>query len=711
MEYNILEVYGTHIREPLPKSNDVIINYNLPRTEQKWVKHDLPSFFDKVEYNKSGDLILNTQQWEYAQSEVRKCKEGVWVMINGKVRYIPPKYYFYLQYYILEDGIPPDFREADRKWFSFLKHWEAVDWVLGTCRTKKRRAGASSQACSNLIYEAIFYKNSNCGLISKTKDDSKDTFTEMVTAAYRQLPAFLKPKQVNKEDSVTELVFAYKSQTTKDGTASTIKDDEGHRSKINYRAPVLNAYDRSRQSRILLDEGAKFPRETPTSQLLSILSKTLMKGVKRVGFIELCSTVNEMTKGGGAEYKRIWDSANQFKRKPTLNRLVRFFQPAYEAYEGYIDIYGDSVIENPTQEQCDYLISKWVKYNEHGELISELSEDDIKLGAKHYVMVKRREGLVGMDLEEEIRMNPCDEEEAFMFSGQGCEFNAANINKQIKELEENPPYIRQMRLVPEKQIKKADTPMGKDKERVIAKPMDDEKGGWFILEMPNKPNHFRDRQGYLEPLNSDLYSIGVDTTKENPTPTTDGSKPRICVMKKSCIVDGEETGLYPVAMWLGDNRLDVHFDEQVLLACKWFGCRVNYEIDARTDYYRYFVKQNAQAFLIWTPKVMQNPVKQNGKIEPGVRSGDPFQFSQQTQIIKSYIDGTDIHEYNGHVHRIKYISLLKQLLKFDTMNRTPFDEVISLIMALVPMFAEEKRPVLPTSQLKVLPQYSIKLPA
>src|SRR5690554_2706455 len=100
-------------------------------------------------------------------------------------------------------------------------------------------------------------------------------------------------------------------------------------------------------------------------------------------------------------------------------------------------------------------------------------------------------------------------------------------------------------------------------------------------------------------------------------------------MKKSCIVEGEETGLYPVAMWLSETRLDIHFDEEVLKACMWYRCKVNYEIDARTDYFRYFHKQNAASFLEWTPKIAQNPIKRNLKLEPGSRSGDPFQLATQ----------------------------------------------------------------------------------
>lgn len=707
----IIEIYGSRIRLPDEPDSSEVINYGEEKKKQKFARADLPTFFETVEYNKEGDLLLTDEQEKYAAQEVRRCKKGLWVMVGGRLRYITGKYYFFLQYYILEDGTVPEFREADRLFFLFHEYWFGIDWCLGNIRIKKRRQGASSQSCSNLLYEAIFYKNSNCGLISKTKDDSQETFTQMVTAAYRELPVFLKPKQVNKEDSVTKLIFAHKSQNVREGVAFAIKKNEGNNSTINFKAPVLNAYDRGRMSYVLGDEFGKYPKDVPVNQLLAIISKTLVKGVKRVGWIDMPSTTNEMSKYGGEEYKKIWDKANQFKRKLTLNRIVRFFQPAYEAYEGFIDEFGDSVIDKPTDEQYEYLVSKWVRYNEDGVQVTELNEEDIKLGAKYYVEVKRRDGLEGIDFEEEVRMNPCTEDEAFMYAGVGCEFNSVNILRQVKENDEDETlFLRQMRLVPEKRITKSRFPTQKDIEEIIAKPMDDEKGGWFILELPNKANHFSSRGGsFYEPLNKSMYQIGVDTTKD--IIAINGSKPVILVMKKSCIVEGEETGMYPVAMWIAETRLDIHFDEQVLLACRLYGCTANYEIDARGDYYRYFSKMNCGSFLEWTPTIARNPVKRNNKIEPGTRSGDPFQLSMQLQVGKMYIDGTDNEIYNGHVHRIKYNTLLKQLLKYDHNNRTPYDQCIALFMSLLPMFAEQQMPVMPQGRVKLMPTYKIAIPA
>ena len=165
----VIDIYGTKIKLPEPPPPEEILYYNLPREKQKWVKEDLPSYFDVVEVDKNGDLILTAQQELYAQEQIKRCKRGVWAMIGGKLRYIPGRYYFFLQNYILEDGNAPDFREADRLYFLFFGYWFLIEWCLGIARGKKRREGASSQATSNLIYECIFYKNTNAGLVSKAQ--------------------------------------------------------------------------------------------------------------------------------------------------------------------------------------------------------------------------------------------------------------------------------------------------------------------------------------------------------------------------------------------------------------------------------------------------------------------------------------------------------------------------------------------------------------
>jgi len=350
-----INIYGTDIK--LPEQPEVIENWGTDNpNEQYWRRYDIPSYFELVDFDKEGNALLTDRQRDYAQEEVRKCKEGYWFLNNGIPTYITGKHYFYLQWWKLEDDIYADYRDTDRRYFTFLNYWEKVPWCMGIVRAKKRREGASSQAASNLIYECIFFRNSFCGLVSKTERDGKVTFSNMVSFGYRQLPVFLKPKQLNNKDSVSELVFAHKTVEVKGVKGSVIDTDTGHRSKVDYRAPGKNSYDSGRLSRGLFDEGGKWDKENPFSTFIAIVSKTMVKGGKRVGFMECPSTVNEMTKSGGDEYKKVWDGADQFKNDRTPNRMVRYFSPAYDGYLGFIDRHGMSVIGEPTEEQYKYLV-------------------------------------------------------------------------------------------------------------------------------------------------------------------------------------------------------------------------------------------------------------------------------------------------------------------------------------------------------------------
>lgn len=691
-----IEIYGTNIH--IPEYVGYIEKWGTDNPkEQYWRRLEIPEFMEQVEYDKDGNAWLNNEQRDYATEEVRRCKEGFVFFSNGVETYITGKNYFYLQWWKLEDDIYPDYRDIDRRYFLFLNHWEKVPFCIGLVRGKKRREGATSVATSNLIYECIFFRNSFCGFTSKSSIDAKTAFTNMISFGYRQLPVFLKPKQLNNKDSVSELVFAHKSVEIKGVKGGLVDTDSGHRSRIDYRAPSLNAYDSGRLSRAAVDEGAKWAKEVPFSTFISIVSKTLVKGVRKVGFLECPSTTNAMD-NGGAEFKLVWDNANHLIYEKTPNRLVKYMTAAYDGYVGFIDKYGVSVIDEPDEDQYKWLVENFVG-------VGDLTEEDVRGGAKKYLLNKRAL-LTGALLEEEIRMNPFDEEEMFMYAGAACEFNAQNIQKQIKSEEDNPSYWRKSRLVVRKEIEKSIYPNVKEKEVKKIGYMDDEKGGWMILEEPNKPNHFSQRGFDFSPLNKAMYQIGVDTTQDRIA--VDGSNPAIIVFKKSCIIEGVETGLYPVAIWDNPTRMDIHFDEEVLKACMWYGCTANYELDRRTDFWRFFCKENCREFLEWTPKVFMNPLKPNKKAEYGSRSGDPFQLAQMLQISKWYIDGDSQEEYNGHVHRVKYIPLLKQALSYNHADRTKSDLFVALQMALAPVFGEVQSPVIPARIKQLLPTYSIK---
>lgn len=658
-------IYGTKCKIPDVPPHEKILNWDKPKDEQMWVREDLPSFFEKVEYTKSGDLILTEEQEDYAIAELEKCKKGVWVYINGSPYYITRKYYFYLQWWTLEDGSRPEYRDCDRRYFTFLDHWENVPWALGVIRSKKRREGASSQATSNLVYEAIFYKNSNCGLVSKSNEDGRATFTEMVAYGYRQLPAFLKPKQINREDSVTELVFAQKASNVKEGFADAQKEDEGNRSKINYRAPVLNAYDRGRMSRLLLDEFGKLEKEIQASQLFAIISKTLVKGVKRVGFVEMPSTVNKMSKGG-SEFKLLWENADVDKRTPTINRLVRYFSPAFDGYEGFIDRYGFSVINSPTPEQKKYLVDKWVVTDENGVTISEISEEDIELGAKAYI-TKRREGRTGDDLEEEIRMNPCNEVEAFMSANADCIFNVVKLNDQIERIKENPVPKRKIVFYRDEINQLIRWRDAKDTETFAWEFVSD-------LNLKGEANkHYYDN-GLKKPGRTDSGVIGVDGYSNSQGGKRYGSKASAWVYSKYDIRDPLNTGLFTGHLYGRPNEKE-ELHNQVILAAEYLGYQVYYEFVA-DDYYTFFKNRGKLGYLAKFPLNTIDPSKRKTNTER--HYGFPvtdFAMTKQNDSMISYVE--------HYCEKIYWIELLEDLKNFEPSKRTPSDRTVSAMIALV----------------------------
>ena len=660
-------IYGTQCRIPELPPHDKILNWDRPKEEQMWVREELPEYFDKVEYTKTGDLILTEEQEDYAIRELERCKKGVWVFICGKPYYITKKYYFYLQWWTLEDGSRPEYRDCDRRYFTYLEHWENVPWALGIIRSKKRREGASSQATSNLVYEAIFYKNSNCGLVSKSNEDGRATFTEMVAYGYRQLPAFLKPKQINREDSVTELVFAQKASNVREGTSATQKEDEGNRSKINYRAPVLNAYDRGRMSRLLLDEFGKLEKEVQASQLFAIISKTLVKGVKRVGFVEMPSTVNKLSKGG-SEFKLLWENADLGKRTPTVNRLVRYFSPAYDGYEGFIDKYGFSVTDSPTPEQKSYLVEKWVVKDEDGNTISEISEEDIELGSKAYI-IKRREGRSGDDLEEEIRMNPCTEVEAFMSANADCIFNVVKLNEQTEKLKERPIFKRKILFFRDEVTQSIKWRDALETEQSFC---------WeFIgdLRATESNKHYWDN-GVKKPSRTDVGVIGVDGYSNSQGGKKYGSKASAWVYLKYDLRDPENTGLFTAHLYGRPQEKD-ELHNQILLACEYLGFQAYYEFVA-DDYYTYFKSRGKLGYLAKFPTNAIDPNKKTTASNQERHYGFPitdFAMTKQNDTMISYIE--------HYCEKIYWLELLEDLKSYDPTKRTPSDRTVSAMIALV----------------------------
>jgi hypothetical protein len=671
---SVLEIYGTLVS--IPKSTGYVENWGTNITsEQYWQHRDLPDYFEQVEYDKDGNALLTLEQRKYAIEEVRRCKEGFFFMNNGVETFITGKNYFYLQYWKLENDVYPEFRDNDRRYFLFLDHWEKTTWCLGIVRGKKRREGATSQATSNLVYECIFFRNSFCGLTSKTQTDAKAAFTDMVSFGYRQLPVFLKPKQLNNKDSVSELVFAHKSVDIKGARGSVIDNDTGHRSKISYRAPTKNAYDSGRLSRLLADEMGKWPIETPASEFLAIVSKTLVQGGKRVGFCELPSTVNELTKGGGEQYKKIWDLADTKKYDRTPNRLVRYFTPAFDGYVGFIDRYGMSVIDEPNEQQYNYLVENYVGGG-------DLTEADIRMGSREYLLVKRSV-LEGVDLEEEIRMNPFDEREMFLSADNGGLYNPFLLNEQLDWLSYNESLVEKGNLVWEDGDKyyKQDKDGNITVNKLIWTPH--EKGKYEKVKgwMPKEINNVFNSNGFFVPNGNYAVRIGCDPFKYDKTKDSRKSDCAAYAYQTEDGLDKDSPYNDMFVMRYVDRApsTDIQYDHVLKLA--WFcGCQILFERNV-DGWKKYFQVEKCSGFLMWLPN----------EVEPGIYTDGK---GNTVQMICDYTEAY----INKNIKKVYFPSLISQKsgwLGFAVDDTQKSDEAMSSGFALIA--AKSKKYIIPNS--------------
>ena len=259
----------------------------------------------------------------------------------------------------------------------------------------------------------------------QVKTPKKTSFMKKVVSIFRSYPFFFKPIQDGTTNPRMELAFREPSKRiTKNNKTSQM--GEALNTVINWKNTTNNAYDGEKLHLLYLDEAGKWERPTDIRDAWRIQRTCLIVGRKIVGKALVGSTVNPMDKGG-SQYKDLWMDSSPLERNAngrTRTGLYRLFIPAYESLEGFFDIYGQPVIQDPP------------------ESVPGIDGDPIIIGSKTYLK-NERESLKddASELNEVVRQFPFTEDEAFRDSIEGSLFNIGKIYAQIQyndELFPNP---------------------------------------------------------------------------------------------------------------------------------------------------------------------------------------------------------------------------------------------------------------------------------
>lgn len=681
-------VYNTEIELPDVPPLDEIEDWGMPKEEQYWRKKKLPDFFNIIKRDEAGNIELSQEQELYCAKELHRIKNGFWFMNNGEPTYITGRNYYYLQYWTLENRKPPEYRETTRRYYLYLDYWHKVYWCLGIIRGKGRRSGASSEASSNIVNHVTTNKNARGGHVSKTSADARKMFIYRMQFGFRHLPFFLQPTLANDKDSKTELVFNVPiSKSKKNKKAQLIDEVEGLNSILDYQPTATNSYDSERLSWFFGDEGGKYPADVPFSQFISIILETLVEGSEKVGFCELPSTVNELTKKGGAEFKKVWDDADwrlpedseddqiDTETEATANRLVRYFCPAYDGLSGFIGKYGESIIDPPNDDQAKWLIEKYGEKKYAGQL---------KDGAKAY-LEKRRSKLSGAALEEEIRKYPFNETEMFMAANTECVFNMMNIVKREEELKKNRVFKRSIIFFRDM-----------DQKVRFRDVTENEKAfHWKITWFPpdNEQNKkISDTKG-VRPGRVEDGAIAVDSYSNSQGGRKYGSKASAWIGRRFKM-DDPDSGK-AIGHLYGRPAVKDTLHEQVLLAAEFFGYQVWFEHVA-DSYESYFRERGKINYLGRYPLSLIPPEKRANAERHRGTPITPFSLTRQLD------NGIAYFEY--HSDLIDFEEILSTAKVFDPYDRTAYDCIVAfliLISVLMEPVKQERKVTVP-----LIPVYS-----
>jgi hypothetical protein len=656
---DIIEIGDLFIALPKKPQKKDILFHNLPKKDQRWKRLSFP---EEVLRIKSMDEWLEkpdsfkARYTPVIEEEFNRRRDGVWFYNNGEPTYITGHHYMLLQWSKMDIGYGY-YYEFQRDIYLHLQACIVDERSLGQNYIKCRRSGYTNVASAVLVDDGTITPEKTIGIQSKTgKDAQENIFMKKVVTFYRGYPFFFKPIQDGTTNPRMELAFRTPSKRiTKENKVSNSGDELN--TVINWKNTVSNAYDGEKLLWLYLDEAGKWEKPASITEAWRIQKTCLSVGRRIVGKAMVGSTVNPMDKGG-AEYKDLCLDSDVMQRNAngrTKSGLYRLFIPAYKAFEGFFDVYGRCVEDDPDEPVLGI----------DGEMIT--------IGAKTFMMNERKALESEPDkLNEYIRQYPFSLDEAFRDSIDGSHFNVGKIYQQIdynNNMYPN-PVVRGNFIWKEKDIE------------VIFDP--NPQGKFYVSWMPlpeNRNKSFIDKNGKRSPLNKHIGVGGVDSYDIDQTLDGRGSKGALHMYNKFSMDSSSEMFVVEYAC-----RPDLAntFYEDVLMCAFFYG----YELLIENNKYgivRYFESRGYDNYIMERPDYLKAASSKVNVKTKGIPSNSDDIIRTHAEAIESYIYHhvglLDLDE--ERFGKMYFNRTLEDWIGYKMANRTRYDLTISSGLALL----------------------------
>lgn len=394
--------------------------------------------------------------------------------------------------------------------------------------------------------------------------------------------------------------------------------------------------------------------------------ETCYVGTSLVGHISMFSSVNKGDQGGD-NFRILWDGSDHINGKMddlgrTKTRLMRFFFAGYRGLMGYVGKYGESIVDTPTKAQSEYL--KTLIDPTTGKLICP----NPYIGAKEYLEINRK-ALENdpEELAEQIRKYPFTWQEVFRGANNRCNFELEDLNEQIASVEEECRLLGQQENGRRMKMEKRS-----DGEK---HPVENKSGMWYFLDFCKDNNKTAYKGNVKCPANTILGCGGLDTYANAKNPVDPGSDACLIVMSRYNALDPENSHR-PIAMFLGRPTTKEDFHDQIFWGLEYFGIDMLAE-RAPTDWEDYAIRHRLAADLE-SPKLygyLITAKRANGSETYGIHpSGKEYMEQHLTEMI-------EYAKFN--MKKIRFLRLLKDMLKFDIKERTDYDACMAFGYSLM----------------------------
>lgn len=456
-----------------PEDKNEIINYDIEDTYEHIWRRQIPP-------NGKVNIV-------WLDLEIKRIRQGAWILIKGVLLWLPPQYYFFLQYALVKNedgGRYAQFRLKKLKQYYFKEDARRNKNCIGTITIKNRRDGESVSVMSDILWEMQggaggLHRSGQIGIQSKTSEDAYDPCYRYLIGNYQALPDFI--KKIFYSDVVNPKHIDNRLRFESSG-------EDGRNVYASYFGSTDTAMDGREMLLCVLDEIAKWEQNSLLNTF-SVYKKFILEGTIRKGMFVMFSSPSETNGRCNQECHELWqlsDVNDLQENGTTKSRLHRWFSNCLEGISGEFDRYGDA---------------------------------DPK--AIYKKIMADRANVPKTQLLNEIRGYPLNESEAFASGDGGMEWdNMAGLRERLTVVE-NTIYKNEDTLEPTVMYGNLEWKGGVIDSEVVFRPNPDgnffciHKGRFCFSELPNwdKPldNLFKPPQYIDSCLGLDPFHLGKGT--------------------------------------------------------------------------------------------------------------------------------------------------------------------------------------------------------